>query len=412
MDWSRLDKLLFSHTTANTIWVAYSGGVDSHVLLHLCAEQKKQQPELAIKAIHINHHLSKQSDNWQQHCQTQCDRLNIPLIIKSVQCDAPKGESLEAYARTLRYKAIKETIENTDVVLTAHHKDDQAETLLLQCLRGSGPKGLAAMAEITDFSNGFLLRPLLQSNRQDLIEYAKQHDLSWIEDESNFDPKFRRNYLRHEVMPKLKQHWPGSSNTLARTSKLCAEADELLSQYAEMLITQCRTKQNTLRVSTLLELGESQQRLVLRHHIELLKYTLPSSTKLQSIINNLLLAKEDATPYVEWKGVEIRRYNDELYVMYSQTEHDITQIIPWDLVTPLEVDSIDRILTSNDLPDQLDKNGGYTIRFRQGGETIMLNPAVGHQQLKKLFQEWNIPPWQRDRIPLLYRDEELVAVLR
>ena len=400
------------------IFIAYSGGLDSKVLLHALATLKKQNPELQISAIHINHGLSPNADQWAKNCLTTCQKFGIDLIIKkiAVKTALQKGHSLEAVARDLRYAAFTELLNDGDFLLTAHHKDDQAETLLLQLFRGAGPKGLSAMPEKMPLGKGFLLRPLLHFSRQELEKYAKQHDLKWHEDESNADLNFDRNYIRHTIMPVIKKRWSGILAPLCRVVEHCAEASELLNDLAaEDYLNLQGTKPHTLSVKKLLALSLARRSNVLRYWLNILQLPTPSCAKLQNILHDVLLSRVDAMPLVTWHKAEVRRYGDDVYAMPPLQKLPENLIIAWDdvekpLVLPNNLGSLDykKIVKESGLTKlPTEKN---TIRFRQGGERIKLPNRQGTHSLKNLFQEWQIPPWQRDLIPLVYCNEKLIWV--
>lgn len=467
-------------------FIAYSGGLDSQVLLHILTRSKLQDKEYKIIAIHINHNLSPNAKAWVKHCRNNCKALGVKLIVKSIAVKKAKlpGHSLEAVARNLRYAAFAEIIENDGCLLTAHHADDQAETLLLQLLRGAGPKGLSAMPEKIEFQGVTVIRPLLDYSRQDLQSYAEQHHLQWIEDESNTNPKIDRNYIRQNLMPQIKKHWAGATTTLNRVAKHCAEASELLDELADLDYAKVLGSQpNTLSAKKLSKLSAARQRNVIRHWLHTQKLATPSTVKMQQIQATVLHSRHDATPLVTWDSVEVRRYRDDVYAMppLKKLPRDLT--LDWDdLTIPLELPNelgtlrceiaMPRVHDKDDLPNRLraedaiimqhtaknafsssrgltagsnklskyaskialkinelskivpsgtkntaakhnkiDETGKLTVRFRIGGEHCVLPNRTGSHTLKNLFQEWNVPTWQRDFIPLVYCDNELIAIV-
>jgi tRNA(Ile)-lysidine synthase len=220
LDFSASDllKKLHSLTRANKYLVAYSGGLDSHVLLHLMSQLSDS--EISIRAMYINHGLQKEARDWEIHCHKVCDELCIPFNSKALQIQTSTGVSLEEEARKKRYSALNTSLQKDEVLLTAHHQNDQAETLLLQLFRGAGVQGLAAMPAIREFGSKENLRlharPILNQTRQFLEAYAKENQLDFIEDPSNFDESFDRNFLRNIIMPQLRQRWPGIDKTISR----------------------------------------------------------------------------------------------------------------------------------------------------------------------------------------------------
>jgi tRNA(Ile)-lysidine synthase len=429
-----LFKNLQQHAQPNTLWVGFSGGLDSTVLLHaLNALYDNVIPaqagihnddsiesgntQLQIKAIHIHHGLSPNADAWTKHCAQLCQTLNIPLQVVRVDAKPKPGESPEAAAREARYSAFKQIIEEGDWLLTGHHQDDQAETLLIQLLRGSGVKGLAAMPAFTPFAKGHLVRPLLNFSRKELETYAHENQLQWVDDESNQNTGYDRNLLRHEIIPKLQTRWPSVNATLGRVASHCAESAYLLEQLAQQdMQTLFNQQRGTLSVSGLLQLNQARQRNIIRHWIHQQGFDLPNTEQLNQITSNVLHAKWDATPLVSWSDIELRRYRDELFVMEKLKPHDSTQVFEWDISNPLIISSLDLTLTKQDLLEQgVDplslESGKVTIRFRQGGEVIKLANQKHSKDLKKYFQEKGVPPWVRCRQPLIDINNALVCII-
>ena len=400
---------------AQRYWVAYSGGCDSTVLLHAMASLRQQRP-LELHALHINHNLHAASPDWATHCRRVCESLAVPLTEIDVDARAAKGESPEAAARAARYRIFTEVLRNGDGLLLAHHRDDQAETLLLQLLRGSGPRGLAAMPKHRPQGAGWLGRPLLDFSRQYLCRYAQAEQLQWIDDPSNFDTDFDRNFLRQEVMPQLQQRWPAALTTLARSAEHQAEAAELLHQLAQAdwQLT-AGSQANTLRIESLLRLSSERQRNVLRYWIDSINNVpLPDRQRLLRILTEVIPAAADAEPCVRWPGGQVRRYAGLLYVLAADPV-SMASPLHWDLSERLELGD-SRVLQASavsgeGLRTDLDKLGTITVRFRQGGE-VCRPVGRGHQHsLKNLLQEWGVPPWERNRVPLLCVNQDIAAVV-
>lgn len=394
--------------------VAYSGGLDSHVLLHVLASLPLEQRGYALVALHVNHGLSTHSDQWSAHCATQCEAMGVSFKAVHVDASVCAGESPEAKAREARYQAFREFMEEGDCLLTAHHQDDQAETLLIQLLRGAGPRGLAAMPAYTDFATGWHARPLLGASRDELHDYAQREKLSWIDDESNSDTRFDRNFLRHEILPKLKSRFPGMASTLSRSANLCAEAAELLVNAAADDLSQVQLDEQSLSVSGLLAMGEVRARNLLHQWCRKRDLPTPSAAQLQCVWDEVIGAGEDSEPVVSWAGGEVRRYRDALFLAAPLAAHDATLRLPWGVQSTLAIPALGE-LRAEQMPGQgvaLSALEGKSlqIHFRQGGEKLRPAGREGHHALKKLFQEAGIPPWLRDRIPLLYADDQLLAV--
>ena len=396
---------------SSTLWLAYSGGLDSSCLLHALAELSHQQLLVnPIKAIHIHHGLSLNADAWLTHCQQQAHQLQVPLTVIRVDATPESGESPEAAARNARYQAIAEQLSVDDVLLTAHHQDDQAETLLIQLLRGSGVKGLAAMPSQAAFAKGLLFRPLLDYSRVELERYAKQHGLTWVEDESNQSDVFDRNYLRNQVIPLIQQRWPSSSSTLSRSAKHCAESAMLCEELArEDLQRLALPDVMTLPVAELLALSLARQNNLLRYWISQQQLPLPTSQQLRQVTSHLLIARGDSEPCVKWPGAELRRFAGKVYLMPPLLPHDPNQVIEWAAEQEvLNLPGLGLVLQRSALSHSNTEK--MQVRFRQGGERIQLPGQSHHTSLKKLFQQRAVPPWQRDRLPLIYLGQQLIAI--
>ncbi len=410
----KLLTLLPQSSSVRRYWIAYSGGLDSHVLLHAMAALKGTLSNVEVCAVHVNHALSTEAENWALHCQNVCETLQIRYRQFVVDARPEKGESPEAAAREARYQSISQCIEQGDCLLTAHHRDDQAETLLLQLLRGAGTQGLAAMPVQTGFSQGQLARPLLSFSRQQLREYAEQHQLHWIDDPSNAKTDFDRNYLRHEVMPLLQLRWPSASKSISRSARHHAQSSRLLDVLAEQdYCVSTGSKPNTLSVSFIKQLDVARQRLLLRYWLKQLKLPMPATVHIDHILHDAVHSTPSAMPCVHWQGGEVRRYQDDLYAMSPLNVFNCELEIPWRLNTPLNLPENSGCLTAEKVKGKgLDCSiTEVTIRFRQGGELCRSAESGCSKSLKKLFQEKNIPPWLRDRVPLLYVGDQLAAVV-
>lgn len=407
------EKLSLKTSNHSDFCVALSGGLDSIVLLH-ALKTLQNQFSFNLRAVHIHHGLSDNADDWENHCRSICAQWQIPLIVKKVKI-AAAGESIEAAARESRYAALKEELLMGEILLTAHTQNDQVETLLLQLLRGAGPKGMAAMPEKIKIAANYFIRPLLDVTRAELEAYAMQHQLSWIEDESNEDRRFDRNFIRHDVLPVLQKRWPQVLTTIHRSATHCAEATELMEVLALEDLEYCQgEKPAILKIEELLKLSRVRQKNLIRYWLQHLQFTLPSQQKLDAILNEVVLSSEDAMPLIVWQGVEIRRFKQQIYVMAPLSKPPKELVLNWDISKPLSLPNQLGVLTATWQQAQgiaLSENEILQIRFRKGGERMHPHGRQGSHPLKKLLQEWNIPPWLRDRIPLLYHQDELVAVI-
>jgi len=407
---SNLLTTLQTYPTTSRFWIAYSGGLDSHVLLYALAQLRSALPHIELQAIHIHHGLQKNADAWAAHCQTICQQLAISCDVIHVNIEKKHRQSLEAQAREVRYQAIKNKIADNDIVLTGQHADDQAETVLLQLLRGSGVAGLAAMPTIIPFGQGWLARPLLSYPRQTLENYATNMHLNWIQDESNFDTCFDRNFLRHEIIPLLQTRWSNLNQTLGRVAQHQAETQTLLHTLAQLDLKTCLIEENqSLAIYELQHLSVARQRNLLKMWIKQCSLPQPSSQQLQQILTTILPARQDAQPIVKWQGGEARRFQNQLFIMKNLPDLPQLQSLSWNrknaILLPLgQLQFIQTETKGLALSD----NQKVTVQFRQGGEVCTV---FGKQhRVKKLLQDKKIPPWLRGFIPLIYVDNELAAI--
>ncbi|MES9830180.1 MAG: tRNA lysidine(34) synthetase TilS [Candidatus Thiodiazotropha sp.] len=411
---ARLFETLRQLPSASRCHLALSGGLDSCVLLHLLAELRSQLP-FDLYAIHAHHGLQHQADSWQAHCERLCKGYAVPMQTLRLTLNVNSGESLEAVAREARYRAMAETMADGDLLLTAQHQDDQAETLLLQLMRGSGPAGLASMPILTRFGPGWLARPLLAFPRQSLEAYAGHHNLNWQEDPSNQDQRFDRNFIRHQVMPLLRSRWPAVSKTLSRAARFSGEMLMLIREEADQDLARARTKDgDTLSISALRQLNSARVRNLLRHWINATGAPLPSSKKLARIELEAIHSRIDAKPLIGWKGWEVRRYRDRLFLHRAQKYDLPSEPLTWisgnELVLP---EGLGRLIArpgEGGISAHCWKEGKVEVRFRRGGERCQVPGQACHRSLKKLFQEWGVPPWEREYIPLVYLDGELTVI--
>ncbi|WP_176713860.1 tRNA lysidine(34) synthetase TilS [Legionella jamestowniensis] len=390
----------------NRIFVGYSGGLDSTALLHSLSTN----PQLLSKltAVHINHGLSPNALHWQQHCQLFCKKLKISLLIKRV--DFKRDANIEDAARRARYGVFSHLLENEDCLVLGHHLNDQAETMLLHLLRGTGIDGLAGMPSRKVFARGEMLRPLLSHSRKTLEEYANFHGLAWINDESNENIAFSRNFLRHQVMPLLASRWPQVVNSLVRTSKHCRQAQKNLEDLAKIDCPELKGKSNQLPLDGLSTLNEARLTNVLRVWLKANQVKLPPAVTFERLIFEVIKAKPDANPQVTWEDNCVRRYQDVLYLV-KEVEVPYSSLIWNSFPKPLNLGADLGILNVC-----VSKKGLVVpaksiieVRFRQGGETFVWHGQT--KELKKLFQEWQVPPWLRARIPLLYINQQLACVV-
>lgn len=404
--------------------LAYSGGCDSHVLLHLLSEFKRLKLISNVKAVHVNHQLHDDSNRWAAHCVQQCENYSIPCDVINVNVDKNSGLGLEATARTARYEALKMLVNKGQYLLTAQHSDDQVETFLLQSLRGGGVKGLSSMPIIKPFSKGFLYRPLLHVSQLNVSEYAATNKLNWVDDPSNEDTEFDRNFLRKNIIPVLKQRWPSLNKTFHRITQHQAEAANLIDELAVIDLALVQADEKLISIEKLNTLSINRQKNVLRFWIENQnKLTMPDSTHLMRILNEVVVAAEDSQPSVAWSDTVIRRFQGKLYAEKYTNLPLLKTVKHWNpeqvydlYATENNISHAEQLKTSETIGKGLSVtkllNKNVSIRFRDGGEVCCPQGRGPHQhKLKKLLQEWEVPPWQRDSIPLVYVDDILAQVV-
>lgn len=399
-----------------TLKLALSGGADSMALLHALSRLGKKQ-RWHISAIHIDHGLHLQSLQWSQHCLDQCRQLGIDCRVEKVTVDQQSKEGLEAAARRARYAALRQHVNNGEYLLTGHHADDQAETLLLQLMRGCGIHGLAGMCMQKRWAKGYLLRPLLNVRRAALLQYAKKHKLQWIDDPSNSDSRFSRNYLRQEIMPLLQQRWPQANESLLRTAAHAADAVALLDALAATDFRYCQLLDKSgLCISELLRLSRQRRHQVLRYWFRRNDINYPSKKRMEELTRFLQHKPESNQAQLRWQQVRVCRYRDRLVVFRQGMEVDPNLVLPWQPQGPA-VDipgtswllSAIRVVGQGLALERLTK-AVVSVRLRRGGEQCRLPGRQHRSQLKKLLQQAEIPPWERANLPLIYVDDELAAV--
>jgi tRNA(Ile)-lysidine synthase len=366
-----------------------------------------------IAAVHIDHQLQRQSGAWAQHCRAVCDELRVPFEVLRVDARPACGESPEAAARRARYQALEHWLPVDAVLLTAQHREDQAETLLLQLFRGAGPRGLAAMPLAVPFGAGRLARPLLEHSQADLLAYARQQRLRWVEDPSNDDPRYDRNLLRHRLMPTIRRRWPGIDKVLARSASLQADQAELAAALGQIDMAQCRPDDHVdqLVCTSLQSMSRARQRNLLRRWIETNGLPIPAMVVLDEILGSVVSARGDASPRLQWAGAEVRRYRDRLYIMPPLPPADSGATFSWNVNEALQFPDGGVLTAVAATGSGLRVDDAWLeIRFRQGGEVVQPAGRREHHPLKKLLQEWRVPHWQRNRVPLVFCKGVLVAV--
>ncbi len=415
----QLQVLLPTLEQAQRIYVGYSGGLDSHVLLHAVVTLLGAQ---RVTALHINHQLSEQACDWAAHCGQVCQALAVDLQTHVVDV-CQQVSSTENTAREARYQVFEKVLREGDILLLAHHQNDQAETVLYRLLRNSGPRGLSGIPLTRAVGRGRLFRPLLQLPRSDLACYARGYQLNWIDDPSNTDLIHDRNYLRHQVMPALQQRWPDGASRIAASARLCQQADELCKDLAAIDLDLLDDKQERLGrsidLSGLVALSALRQANVLRHWASLYCQSPPGYHNVVAVLQSVLSAGQDKMPLVVWSGGEWRRFKERLFLLPSGWCEKAPQACEWQPGSPLLLadGSVLRASLTSGPGLKLSPGERLLVKFRSGGERCQPAGRVGSRSLKKLLQEYALEPWLRDRVPLIYKyraddkkGEQLIAV--
>ncbi|KAA2286369.1 tRNA lysidine(34) synthetase TilS [Arenimonas fontis] len=389
---------------AAPLLLAFSGGLDSTVLLHLLAAHPEARAR-GLRVLHVDHGLQPASAAWAEHCRQACAGLGLSFELRRARVE-PAGEGLEAAARRVRYAILAEVQAEGEVVALAHHRDDQAETVLLRLLRGSAD-GLAGMRRLRRFGRGWLWRPLLDLPRERLLAHARAEGMAWIEDPSNQDPVHDRNYLRQEVMPRLRARWPGAGAALARSARLLAEQAALLAGEDRRRLAQVQgADPATLSLSALAAQPPAWRARLLRAWLAELELPPLPGPQLDRLAQNLLAARVDAVPELAWSGAVLRRWRDTLHAGYPKPPLPADWQAVWDGRAPLPLPGGGVLVLEPPRPF----DSPVRVRARRGGERLRL-PGRGHSsELRDLLQALGVPPWQRFRLPLLEAgDGEVLA---
>jgi tRNA(Ile)-lysidine synthase len=391
------------------VCVALSGGLDSSVLLHAMADVARAG-SLPLRALHVDHGLQAESAAWARSCRDVCDAAGIPLRLVSLDLEVPRGASVEAAAREARYAALAAELTDGERLLTAHHRDDQLETLLIQLLRGAGVTGLAAMPPRAQLGHGWQLRPLLDVDRAELRAYADRHGLAWHEDPMNEALRFDRGYLRARVLPAIRERWPSAAATVARSARHLAEASRLLDGLAAAdaagLIDDGRVS-----LAGLERLARDRQVNVLRWWVRAEGLRPPAAAQLGAMLPDFFSARPDGKPVLHWPDGEIRRYRGRLYAGRPLPAR--TQAVARNGAAAFDLGpglGCLQLVETSEGGLRKPLPAAPEIRFRAGGESLKPHPGRPRKRLKDLCQEEGVVPWMRDRLPLLYVDGRLAAV--
>ena len=340
--------------------------------------------------------------------------MGVELEVIDVDASRPGKESPESWARHKRYAAIENILAEGEILLTAHHQDDQLETLLLRLLRGSGVMGLASMRAVRQFGRGLHARPLLHFSRAQLLDYAGQNNLDWIDDPSNTDRQVDRNFVRHEIIPVIKQRWPSAALPVTRAIRLFSDTQELLDEVAQQDLLSCSTeKPDVVAVDCVKRLSVPRQKNMVRYWSRALNLPSPDSRQVSHIVSDVIGSRHDSSARVRWKGAELQRYGNYMYLAAPLEEFDGSATQEWDFTGPcrLQYGELTAVESyGNGIKKELCVGAPVEVRYRTGGEEIRLPGRHCSHKLKKLFQETGTPPWLRERVPLIYVDNRLAMV--
>ncbi len=398
-----------------------SGGMDSVCLLHILAELAAQL-RFSLRAVHVNHGISSNAGDWATFCEALCRRLGIPLAVESVDVAPYRHLGPEAAARAARWSALLS--HDAEFLALAQHRDDQAETLLLQLMRGAGPAGLAGMAGHAlpaRFKGGAgqhqlrVLRPLLDWGRIDIEAFVRSRNLEWVEDESNSHTALDRNFLRHRVLPELSGRYPHAAAMIARSAGILGEASDLLTQLGLQDIAGIESG-DALELRGLRALGEARARNALRAYCHVRDIPSPGFARIHEIWLQLREPRQDSRICIAWEGHVLRRYRDRIYIERHESRDAAGfEGARWEGEPSLPLMALDGMLhfqpeEGRGLSVEKLRSAPVTIRLRSGGERLRIDTRKPHRTLKNLWQEKGTPPWRRDRLPLLYCADELVCV--
>jgi tRNA(Ile)-lysidine synthase len=427
---SRLAELLPGFPDVR-LAVACSGGVDSTALLAALAADRPKG--LRVRAVHVNHGLHPNASQWSAHCRALARELGVQLDVLTVKVARPSGVSLEAAARDSRYAALAQVLEAGEFLLTAHHEDDQLETVLLQLFRGAGMAGLAAMPDITPFAGGWLVRPLLSRSRAELEDWVRNAQLSWVDDDTNADETLDRNYLRRRVLPLIRERWRGVASAVSRSARHAAQGQRLLDMIALGDVERASSGAG-LFVPALRALQPDRRRNALRFWIARSGARLPDTSRLEELAGPVIDARPDSTPRVAWGDVEVRRHADVLSINSTgdrgrrnprrgsvRRAADVPPAAAraptdwaWRTAPLLELpDAGGTLELKSDPHGPIDLDvlpASVTVRHREGGERLRPRRSGPRRTLKSLLQESHLPMGERKRLPLVFSGSALLAV--
>ncbi len=408
--------------------IALSGGLDSMALLKFALPYLLKFQKTKIQVIHIHHGLSPYADDWAIHCQSVCRDLNVECHVERVSV-VSEGQGLEAAARKARYSVFESYLAGGGVLLQGHHQNDQAETVLMRLLRGAGPEGLSGIPQQRALSNGQLFRPWLNLPRDMLEQEINKYPIKWVEDESNTDLQFDRNFLRHKILPLLEARWPDVLNSFSRTAERSEQTIQYLLSWCDeqkqSIFSDDYSEDQALDLTGLSGFSDQQQRLLVRYWLDCLQVEHPSEKILERLWTELIPAEKDAMPALRWGDNHLRRFDGCLFYLTSQQVDECPY--EYKVVRKADLLSCSHLIGGRDLKIMLEPkkkllehalsiraprdNEVVTVRSRQGGESIILSGSTQHKSLKKILQAKKVAPWMRSYIPLIYYGDVLALVM-
>lgn len=410
-------------STQKQFLIGFSGGLDSTALLLLFTKLRENRPHLQMRAIHIHHGLSANADSWTEHCKQICEQLNVPLIIEKVRVDTCNG--IEAGAREARYQAMSQHILPDEILATAHHLQDQTETFFLALKRGSGLQGLGAMQLQSTVYNLPVFRPLLHFTRPELEQFVQATKLDWVEDESNRDSRYERNFLRNEILPELRQRWAHFDLAVQRSAQHCFEQQQLINELlADEFAQNFDKTDRSFSIQQFAQYSATKQKALLRLWLNEWQLTMPSLVQLEQIIQDVIFARSDSNPLFQLGEKVVRRHQQKLYLTPQFTDistHKVdikigeTVCLPDNLGTLALTQQADKLLVqwknkqlvTQKLPFT---NSPIQIRFSYSSK-IRLTEKSANKEMKKIWQHFNVPVWQRQRIPLIFYGDKLKSAV-
>jgi len=398
---------------ATCLVVALSGGADSCALLAAASLLRDGRPGLALRAVHVDHGLQPAAFEFREACAALCARLRVPLTVIAVEIAVGAGESVEEAARDARYAALEAQLEAGECLLTAHHALDQAETLLLQALRGAGLRGISGMPMCREFGSGWHVRPFLDVPREELLAFGTSLRALHCDDPMNADQRFDRAYLRHELWPRIERRWPGAATALARAAGHAADAQELLDDAAAFDLERLRDGE-ALSVPALRALPPLRRFIAVRLWLREFGVEPPATARLEEAMRQVLDAKADSLPAITWGEHALRRYRQRLYLTAAAPVRLQGQI-EWRVgcETPLDLgEGLGRLawIRQRGGIDPQHQGMSLWVRGRGGGETLKIAAKARTHSVQHLCQNAGIVPWMRDALPLLFSGDALIAV--